>query len=169
MLKLKSTINSLPLIILNVDKLRVNKMAGLLSNLNNLKVSNMTFKLGSKSRERLKGVDPRIIDIVELALTITIIDFGIPQHGGIRDKATQNILFKKGASKCDGIKSRSAHQSGLAFDVFAYVDGAASWDRYQLTQVAAAILQAASLLGYELEWGGLYQGFVDMPHFQLKG
>ena len=128
----------------------------------------MAFKLGSKSKERLKGVDKRIIEILDLALTITIIDFGIPAYGGLRDAGTQRLLFAKGVSKCDGIKNKSAHQSGLAFDIFAYVDGGASWDSYRLTQCAAAILQAASLLGYELEWGGLYRGFVDMPHFQLK-
>ena len=127
------------------------------------------FKLGNRSKERLQGVDKRIIEIIKLALTISVIDFGIPEHGGIRDAATQRSLFKRGVSKCDGIKSKSSHQSGLAFDMFAYVDGRASWDRYHLTQVAAAILQAASMLGYQLEWGGLFKGFTDFPHFQLKG
>ena len=127
------------------------------------------FKLSNRSQERLKGVDPRIINIVELALTISIIDFGIPEHGGFRDAGAQRLLFQKGVSKCDGIEKKSSHQSGMAFDVFAYVDGKASWDRYHLTQVAAAILQAASLLGYGLEWGGLWKNYTDMPHFQLKG
>ena len=127
----------------------------------------MSFKLGSKSKQRLKGVDPRIIKILDLALNITMIDFGIPANGGLRTMPTQKLLFDKGVSKCDGIKNKSAHQSGLAFDIFAYVDGAASWDRYQLTQCAAAILQAAALLGYQLHWGGLYKSFVDMPHFEL--
>lgn len=129
----------------------------------------MTFRLGNRSRERLNGVDARVIEIIELALTISIIDFGIPQHGGLRTAAVQRELFKKKVSKCDGIKNKSAHQSGLAFDVYAYVDGAASWDRYQLTQIATAMLQAASLLGYGLEWGGLFKSFVDMPHFELRG
>lgn len=129
----------------------------------------MEFKLGNRSKERLKGVDKRIIRIVKLALAITIIDFGIPQYGGLRTTGQQRELFKKKVSKCDGITNESAHQSGLAFDVFAYVDGSASWDRYHLTQVAAAILQAAGMLGYELEWGGLWKNYVDMPHFQLKG
>jgi len=128
----------------------------------------MTFKLSSKSKERLTGVDARIIKIVDLALTITHIDFGVPYCGGLRTEADQKALFSNGTSKCDGVKNKSAHQSGLAFDIYAYVDGKASWDRYHLTQVAAAILQAASLLGYELEWGGLWRNFVDMPHFQLK-
>ena len=125
------------------------------------------YKLSDRSKERLSGVDTRIIKIIDLALTISNIDFGIPEHGGKRDTGTQRELFKRGVSKCDGIENKSAHQSGLAFDVYAYIDGKASWDRYHLTQVVAAILQASSLLGYELEWGGLFQNFVDMPHFQL--
>lgn len=138
-----------------------------ITNLDKLKVDKVTFKLGTKSKERLKDVDPRIVEIINLALTFTVIDFGIPEYGGMRSAATQHLLFKKERSKCDGYSVESKHQTGLAFDVFAYVDGAASWDRYQLTQVAAAILQAAGLLGHSLHWGGLWKSFVDMPHFQL--
>ena len=128
----------------------------------------MTFKLSARSYERLKGVDNRIFNIIELALTITAIDFGIPQHGGLRTTADQRNLFKTGVTKCDGIENKSEHQSGLAFDIYAYVDGKASWDRYHLTQVAAALLQAAALLGYPLTWGGLWKSWQDMPHFQLE-
>ena len=127
----------------------------------------MHFKLSERSKERLWGVDDRNIKIIDLALTITNIDFGIPEHGGYRGTIVQRELFDKKLSKCDGVENKSAHQSGCAFDIYAYVDGKASWDRYHLTQVAAAILQAASLLGYQLRWGGLFQSFVDMPHFEL--
>ena len=34
--------------------------------------------------------------------------------------------------------------------------------------VAAAMLQASSELGIPLEWGGLWKGFCDRPHFQLS-
>jgi len=144
--------SKLPIIITKLEKLRVKKM----------------FKLSNRSKENLEGVDKRIIEIVELALTISVIDFGIPKYGGLRTAGDQRTMFKKGASKCDGIEKKSAHQSGLAFDIFAYVDGSASWDRYHMTQLAAAILQSAALLGYGLEWGGLWRNYVDMPHFQLK-
>ena len=126
------------------------------------------FKLSKTSKERLQGVDPRIIEIIDLALTITKIDFGIPEFGGIRTAEEQKRLFDRGMStKCDGYENKSYHQTGKAFDIYAYVDGA-SWDRNYLTQVAAAILQAASMLKYSLEWGGHWKGFVDLPHFQLK-
>lgn len=128
----------------------------------------MMFKLSAKSKERLEGVDPRIIEIVDLALTITHIDFGIPGNGGIRTAERQLELYEKGVSKCDGYNNKSYHQTGRAFDVYAYVDGKASWNRGHLTSVAAAILQAASELGYKLEWGGHWRTWQDYPHFQLK-
>ena len=148
-MKLK-TIN-LPVIITSLEVLKVKKM----------------FKLGTRSKERLKGVDPRIMKIIQLALTISVIDFSIPKHGGLRDAGTQRQLFQKDLSKCDGIELKSKHQTGLAFDMCAYVDGKASWDRGHLTQVAAAILQASGMLGYELHWGGLWKDDCDMPHFEL--
>ena len=126
------------------------------------------FKLSAKSKERLEGVDPRIIEIIDLALTITHIDFGIPGDGGIRTAERQLELYEKGVSKCDGYNAKSYHQTGLAFDIYAYVDGKASWDRNHLTSVAAALLQAASELGYKLEWGAHWWAWQDFPHFQLK-
>ncbi len=128
----------------------------------------MTFKLSKTSQQRLKGVNPKIIEIIELALTITKIDFGIPEYGGLRDKAEQNDLFKRKLSKADGYDKSSIHQSGNAFDIYAYINGGASWDKLYLTTVAAAILQASSLLGYKLSWGGLWSNFIDLPHFQLE-
>jgi len=127
------------------------------------------FKLSSKSKERLNGVDSRIVEIVDLALDVTTIDFGIPGDGGLRTPERQKELFDSGASKCDGYKNKSYHQTGLAFDVYAYVDGMASWDQLHLAKVATAILQAAGILGYKLQWGGNFKNFCDMPHFQLIG
>ncbi len=127
------------------------------------------YELSNRSRERLQGVNPKLIEVIDLALTISVIDFGIPQHGGLRSAEVQKELFDKGLSKCDGINNKSYHQSGNAFDVYAYVDGKASWDRYHLTQVAAAILQATAMLGYAVEWAGLWKSWQDYPHFEIKG
>jgi peptidoglycan L-alanyl-D-glutamate endopeptidase CwlK len=131
-------------------------------------MSTNMFKLSKSSTERLHGTDPRIMEIVQLALTISPVDFGIPEHGGFRSASTQNELFTKGVSKCDGVKDLSKHQSGLAFDIYAYADGKANWNTTDLTRVAAAILQAASVLKYPLEWGGHWKSWKDMPHFQLQ-
>ena len=125
------------------------------------------FKLSDKSKQRRAGVDPRLIEISDLAIQISVIDFGIPGDGGLRLAERQNELFKNGKSKADGYDKLSEHQSGNALDFYAYVDGAASWKPEHLAIVAAAFLQASAMLGYKLKWGGLWKSFKDMPHVQL--
>ena len=127
----------------------------------------MSFKLSDKSKQRRAGIEPRLIEISDLAIQISVIDFGIPGDGGIRTAERQNELFEDGKSKADGYGKLSEHQSGNALDFYAYVDGAASWAPEHLAMVAAAFLQAAATLGYKLKWGGLWKSFKDMPHVQL--
>lgn len=127
----------------------------------------MPWVLSERSKQRREGVDYRLIEICNLALSISLVDFGIPEHGGLRTAEDQHQLYLDDKSKCDGIELKSRHQSGKALDFYAYVDGAASWNEHHLTQVAAAFLQAASELGYALRWGGHWKNFRDMPHVQL--
>ena len=127
----------------------------------------MTFQLGKNSMKNMEGIDDRLIDIVELAITISPIDFGIPSSGGFRTTEDQAKLYTAGKSKCDGRDNKSYHQTGKAVDVFGYVDGKASWDTLHLTTIATAMLQSASQLGIELQWGGLWKSWQDLPHFQV--
>jgi len=127
----------------------------------------MGFRLGKNSIINLTGVDGRLIEIADLAITLSNIDFGIPSTGGLRTTEGQAKLFSEGVSKADGVNNKSYHQSGMAVDVFAYVDGKASWDKLDLSLVATAMLQAAAQLGYPLKWGGLWKSWQDYPHFQL--
>ena len=125
------------------------------------------FKLGKNSLKNRAGVDPRLIEISDRAIQLSIIDFGVPSLGGLRTATDQAKLFTAGKSKCDGRVNLSYHQSGKAMDLYAYTNGSASWQEGHLSLIAAAMLQAAGELGYKLEWGGLWKGFRDMPHFQL--
>jgi peptidoglycan L-alanyl-D-glutamate endopeptidase CwlK len=125
-------------------------------------------RFSDASLNRMVGVNKKLVEIAHRALELSPIDFGIPQYGGMRSAEEQNNLFHQGKSKCDGYRVKSNHQTGNALDVFAYVDGKASWEREHLAIVACAMLQAANELGYKLEWGGLWASFVDMPHFELK-
>ena len=125
------------------------------------------FKLSRRSNRHLKDVHPDLVKVVRRALEITKIDFGIPFTGGYRTTEQQNALFKSGKSQLDGYNRSSRHQFGEAVDVFAYVDGAASWDEDHLTHVATAMLAAASELGVKIRWGGHWRSFVDMPHFEV--
>ena len=126
------------------------------------------FKLGKNSLNNLVGVDERLIDIAEVAIKLSNIDFGIPSTGGLRTEEVQAKLFGDGVSKADGVNNKSYHQSGKALDVYAYVDGKASWDKLHLSLIAAAMLQASAQLGYELKWGGLWKSWQDYPHFEIR-
>ena len=114
------------------------------------------FRFSTISNKRRAGVDPRLIQISDRALEISVVDFGIPKHGGIRTAEEQYKLFLDGKSRADGTNDLSYHQSGKALDFYAFVDGAASWHPGHLAMVASAFLQAAAELGYRLTWGGLW-------------
>jgi peptidoglycan L-alanyl-D-glutamate endopeptidase CwlK len=126
------------------------------------------FSFSEKSLNRMAGVNWQIIEVAKLALSISSIDFGIPRHGGLRTAEEQQQLFNDKASQLDGTIKKSYHQSGMALDVFAYVDGKASWDECHLTIIAAAMLEAANRLSVNMRWGGHWSNFKDMPHFEVR-
>lgn len=127
------------------------------------------FHLSKSSLRNLDGVHPELVDVVKLAIQLTKIDFGIPSTGGYRTASQQNELYRAKKSNADGFDKKSKHQIGKAVDVFAYVDGQASWDERHLAMVACAMLEAANRLGVNLRWGGHFKSFVDMPHFEGVG
>lgn len=52
--------------------------------------------------------------------------------------------------------------------MFAYVDGKASWDKKHLTAIAKHIIKVAKdKFNVDLEWGGNWRSFKDLPHFQI--
>tara|TARA_R110000772_G_scaffold234108_1_gene345725 strand:+ start:472 stop:870 length:399 start_codon:yes stop_codon:yes gene_type:complete len=131
------------------------------------------YTLGKKSKENLKGVNPILIEILKRALEISYerkdgVDFTIISTAGVRTAEDQNKLFLKGYSKCDGYKNKSYHQTGKALDVVPYLNGRANWEEKELLKVAVCMLQAAAELNYEIEWGGFWQNFKDLPHYQIK-
>lgn len=103
----------------------------------------------------------------------------IPDWGyscGLRTAKEQAKLYTIGRTKegsivtnADGYINLSKHQSGNAIDMFAYVDGKASYKQEHLSVIAALHLQAAMELGVSLEWGGLFNSVNDSPHIELHG
>ena len=131
----------------------------------------MKYYFSKRSLEQLKGVDPRLQELMQNAIKVSPIDFGIPQFGGLRSAEEQQILFKKGVSKCDGFKLKSRHQSGKAIDIYAFVAGKASWKKHHLALVAGVIISEAERIELNIKWGGTFgsnefEGW-DMPHFEL--
>ena len=81
----------------------------------------MTFKLGVRSRERLQGVHPDLVRVVELAIQLTPVDFTVLE--GLRTLERQKALVAAGSSKT----LNSRHLTGHAVDLGAWVDGRLDW------------------------------------------
>ena len=121
----------------------------------------MTFSLSQKSKDRLSGVHPDLVKVVQRAIEVTTCDFAVLE--GVRSLARQEQLVKAGASQT--MKSR--HLTGHAVDIGAYVNGSVRWDWPLYFKVADAMKKAAAELSVPLEWGGDWKKFKDGPHFQL--
>lgn len=121
----------------------------------------MTFKLSQKSLDRLVGVHPDLVAIVNKALELSEIDFTVLE--GVRSKTRQEQLVKQGASQT----MRSRHITGHAVDLGAFVAGSVRWDWPLYYKIADAMKAAAKELDIPLEWGGDWVTFKDGPHFQL--
>lgn len=121
----------------------------------------MTYTLSKKSRDRLSGVHPDLVKVVERAIEITEIDFAVLE--GVRSKTRQEQLVKAGASQT----MRSRHLTGHAVDLGAYVAGSVRWDWPLYHKLAVAVKQAAAELQIPIEWGGDWTTFKDGPHWQL--
>lgn len=122
----------------------------------------MTYRLGNRSKERLEGVHPDLVKVVERAIEITEVDFTVLE--GLRSLTRQKALKLKGASTT----LRSRHLTGHAVDLGAYVDGEVRWDWPLYHTIADAMKQAALELKVDMEWGGDWKSFPDGPHYQLS-
>lgn len=130
------------------------------------------FGFSERSLKQLEGVNPQLVELMKMAIRRSPIDFGIPADGGKRTAERQKELFDKGVSKCDGTIKKSYHQSGNAVDVYAYVNGKASWDKEHLAIIAGVVLSTAYAMGLNVRWGGTFgsnelKGW-DKPHFELR-
>lgn len=121
----------------------------------------MTFALGQRSLDRLKGVHPDLVKVVKRAIQLTPIDFTVTE--GLRTTERQKQLVAAGASQT--MKSR--HITGHAVDLAALVDGEVRWDWPLYAKIAKAMKDAATELGVPIEWGGDWKTLKDGPHFQL--
>ena len=121
----------------------------------------MRFRLSARSRARIKGVDPRLVAVVERAIVLTPVDFMITE--GLRDAKRQAALVKAGASRT----LNSRHLTGHAVDVAALVDGKVRWDWPLYPPIAEAFKTAARELDTPIIWGGDWPRLRDGPHFEL--
>lgn len=121
------------------------------------------FHLSERSKTNLKGVHAKLVAVVELALSLSKIDFVVIE--GLRTEARQKEMIALGKSWVQ----RSKHQDGLAVDLMALpADGASNWDACHYDVINAAMQEAAGRLGVRLTWGGSWK-MRDLVHFQIEG
>ena len=149
----------------------------------------MTYKLSTKSQERLMGVEPELKEIVYEAIKVTKIDFGVIE--GLRTEEKQKQLVESGASQT----MKSKHLEGRAVDLMAYIGGRGSWELNVYDEIADAMKEAAIKVDIAVRWGAAWtvtdirewegtmedamnsyvdtrrsegrRPFIDAPHFEL--
>lgn len=121
----------------------------------------MTYKLGWRSRFRLRGVHSDLVLVVGKAIQITEVDFTVLE--GVRTLKRQHILVARGASKT----LRSRHLTGHAVDLGALVNGRIDWSWPLYHKIADAMKAASVELGISIESGRDWRRFKDGPHHQL--
>ena len=149
------------------------------------------YKLSNRSKKRLEGVKPVIVDIIEEAIKESPFDFGIPADGGKRTKKRQKELYSRGRTTAQLVSKgitdipgnplrtkitwtlNSKHLPkadgyGYAFDIYAYVNGGASWSLQYLEPIARHLQKIAKeKFDVDLVWGQDVWG-KDGAHFQVE-
>lgn len=121
------------------------------------------YKLGTRSKQRLQGVHPDLVKVIQRAIEITNIDFTVLE--GLRTLTRQKELLRQGATTT----LNSRHLTGHAVDIAPLIKGKVSWHWPHYHQLAPYVWQAAKDVGVEgLEWGGNWKKFPDGPHWQLS-
>ena len=142
----------------------------------------MSYTFGSKSKERLKTCHSDLQKILNLAIEVSAIDFGVAE--GYRSLEKQFQYYKEGKSQIDGIQKKGKHNynPSLAVDIYPFVNGKAKWSNEDLSYLAGVIQTCANILlkdgliSHSIRWGGNWdmdgemlsdQNFDDRPHFEL--
>ena len=154
----------------------------------------MSFRLSQRSTDRLDGVHPDMVAVVERAIQLTEVDFGVTQ--GVRTLEEQKANVAAGRSQTMASK-HLLQDDGFshAVDVVAYIGPDVSWELNVYDDICDAFKQAAEEIGVSIKWGAAWsegdirsypgsaedammayvdlrrsQGrrpFIDAPHFEL--
>ncbi len=135
-------------------------------------------KFGNRSKKRLKGVDPRLVSVLEKVVKY----FDITVIEGLRSQERQNALLAQGKSKT----KFSKHCEGKAVDIAMYpIDWNARDDFHYL---GGFVLGISAIMGVNVRWGGDWSrpsldkdvmsgkeqrttsdnGFDDLVHFEIR-
>lgn len=123
-------------------------------------------RFSKSSLNRLSMAHDDLERVAVLALKYSKYDFGITCS--LRTIEEQEQFVKEGKSQT--MKSRHLpNEQGVseAIDIKVYVGGQVVWEHRYFRQVIQAFVRAAIELGIQLEFGGLWETFIDSPHIEL--
>lgn len=147
------------------------------------------YVLSEASIEKMKGVHPKLIDLMKKAISDSPYDFKIVQ--GLRTAEYQNSLYQQGrtkpgkiVTKLDGYNRKSNHQAkadgyGHAVDIAVcghydqngnyvkYTTDAEMFDNKKLVEISGHVKAVAKEMGLEIVWGGDWKTLYDTPHYEL--
>jgi len=124
------------------------------------------YKFGKRSRERLKGVDARLVNV--LNELIKIMDVTIIE--GLRSKERQEQLLAQGKTKT----KYSKHIEGKAVDLAPYP---INWEDREMFHYMGGMLRGlGKAMGVNIRWGGDWDSdgdindnkFDDLVHVEIK-
>lgn len=125
----------------------------------------MAWKLSNKSKQKLEGVHPDLIRVVNRALEISPYDFGISE--GVRTLEVQQQYVYEGKSKTMNschLVQEDGYSHAIDITVFA---PKLTWEHAHFRKVIQAFVTAAIEEGVQLRFGGLWEDFLDSPHIEL--
>lgn len=132
------------------------------------------IQLNAASKQKLKGVHPDLVKVVEKCAAISDVQFLVTC--GARSMADQRKAVMGGFSTTmhsrhiPGGHDKLAH----AVDIAPIVAGKIPWNigiskqKAWWLKLRSYMQQAAKAEGIEIEWGGDWKKFKDYPHFQLS-
>lgn len=121
----------------------------------------MTYALSQRSKDRLTGVHPDLVKVIEEAIKDSPLDFSITE--GLRTRERQKALFDAGKSQT----MNSRHLSGKAVDIAVIREGEVTWDLRYYRIVTDHIKKVAKQLDIPIVCGIDWTSFVDGPHVEL--
>ncbi len=119
------------------------------------------YSFSQRSKDRLKGVHPDLVKVMEEAIKESPLDFGITE--GLRTLDRQKELFEAGKSQT----MNSRHLKGFAVDIAVFIDGKVNWDLPNYRIVTDHIKSTAKKLNIPIQCGIDWVSFVDGPHIEL--
>lgn len=149
----------------------------------------MAYKLSKRSLKNLEGVNPKLIEVVQYAISVTKVDFAVIE--GLRTLERQKELYARGATQT----LKSKHLTGKAVDLMAFIGTRGSWELNLYDDIADAMREGAIKAKVRIRWGAAWtiddirnwkgtmeeamnsyiderraQGnrpFIDAPHFEM--